>query len=139
MSLYYAIRRITNFPSLSSDYFLHYIRLKYLLLHYFAFPLHHITLYFPNIIPCKKIYFCFCPVVEKALFFFCCIFCAHLPYFVLRIPPQRICPPSLFHLSQADCIIEFYGFGAHHELDINTGYLEITEGKSVFQGSQALS
>ena len=55
LSLYYAIRRITNFPSLSSDYFLHYIRLKYLLLHSFAFPFHHTTLYFPNRIPCKKI------------------------------------------------------------------------------------
>ena len=48
LSLYYAIRRITNFPSLSSDYFLHYIRLKYLLLHSFAFPFHHR-------IPLKKI------------------------------------------------------------------------------------
>ena len=129
LSLYYAIRRITNFPSLSSDYFLHYIRLKYLLLHSFAFPFHHTTLYFPNRIPCKK-FFCFCSVVEKDLLFFSCIFCAHHPYFVLRIPPLRICPPSLFHLSQADCIIEFCGFGAHHELDINRGYLEITVGKS---------
>ena len=74
-----------------------------------------------------------CSVVEKDLLFFSCIFCAHHPYFVLRIPPQRICPPSLFHVSQADCIIEFYGFGAHHELDINRGYLEITVGKSFYR------
>ena len=74
-----------------------------------------------------------CSVVEKDLLFFSCIFCAHHPYFALRIPPLRICPPSLFHLSQADCIIEFYGFGAHHELDINRGYLEITVGKSFYR------
>ena len=64
LSLYYAIRRITNFPSLSSDYFLHYIRLKYLLLHSFAFPNHHTTLYCPNRIP-RKFFFASAQLFKK--------------------------------------------------------------------------
>lgn len=79
LSLYYAIRRITNFPSLSSDYFLHYIRLKYLLLHYFAFPLHHITLYLPNIIRCKKYIFASAQLLKKLFSSFAAYFAPTLP------------------------------------------------------------
>ena len=78
LSLYYAIRRITNFPSLSSDYFLHYIRLKYLLLHSFAFPFHHTTLYFPNRIPCKN-FFASAQLFKKIFYSFPAYFAPTIP------------------------------------------------------------